>query len=112
VIARSPFYFGVLAGRLDDARPFAAGDWRGEYFYPDHRTECRERARALSSLAESEGEDVAGLALRFAASHPAISTIATGMSSAQQAQRNLDALGRGPLTGGTLATLRDHRWLC
>jgi aryl-alcohol dehydrogenase-like predicted oxidoreductase len=112
VIGRSPFYFGVLAGRLDDPAPFPAGDWRGEFFYPGHRAECRERARALSSLAEREGEDVAGLALRFAASHPTISTIAAGMSSAQQVRRNLDALDRGALTAGTLAVLRDHRWLC
>ena len=112
VIGRSPFYFGVLAGRLDGARPFPVGDWRGEFFYPDHRAECRERVRALSSLAEREGEDVAGLALRFAASHPAISTIAAGMSSAMQARRNLNALDRGPLTAATLAALPDHRWLC
>ena len=112
VIARSPFYFGVLAGRLDDAAPFPADDWRGEFFYPDHRAECRDRARALSSLAEREDEDVPGLALRFAASHPAMSTIAAGMSSAHQVRRNLDALDRGPLTATTLAVLRDHRWLC
>ena len=112
VIARSALYFGALAGRLDDARPFGANDWRGEFFYPDHRAECRDRVRALSPLAERESNDVGGLALRFAASHPAISTVATGMASTQQVRRNLDALDRGPLSPDTLAALAQHRWLC
>ena len=112
IIARSPLYFGALGRRIEDRQPFRADDWRASFFFPDHLSESRERAGALLQVADREGEDVAGLALRFAASHPAVCTVATGMGSVGQASRNLDAFERGPLSAETLATLWEHRWLC
>ena len=112
ILARSPLYFGALSRRIADPEPFPVDDWRAAFFFPDHLSETRDRAAALLQIAGREGEDLAGLALRFAASHPAISTVATGISAVQQVIQNLDAFERGPISGETLAALWEHRWLC
>lgn len=104
VIARSPFYYGALAGPLRD---FAAGDWRGAYFYPEHRREIGERVRAIAS-----GAPTAELALRFALSHPAVTTVALGMRTRAQLEANLQALAKGPLDADSAAALAKHAWLC
>jgi aryl-alcohol dehydrogenase-like predicted oxidoreductase len=103
VIARSPLYFGALAGR--GAQGFAHEDWRDAYFYAAHRHETEERVRAL-------GPAVAATALRFGLSHPAVSTIAVGMRSRAQVEANVAAAGEGPLGADELAALAKHKWLC
>ena len=109
VIARSPFYFGALAARLD--RPLPAGDWRDAYFFDAHRRETRMRAAALAD-SELRDDDPADLALRFVLSHPAISSVAAGMSTEGQVAANLQSCSRGPLSPAGLASLGAHRWLC
>lgn len=102
-IARSPLYFGALAGRR--AQGFAPEDWRDAYFYAAHRRETEERVRAL-------GPAVAATALRFGLSHPAVSTVAVGMRSRAQVEANVAAAGEGPLGAEELAALAKHKWLC
>lgn len=104
VIARSPLYYGALAGR-----EFAAGDWRRDYFYDAHGRETAERVERLAAEVESPDRSVADMALRFAVSHPAVSTVAVGMLTPTHVRASLEALARGPLDAGRLAR---HRWLC
>jgi aryl-alcohol dehydrogenase-like predicted oxidoreductase len=104
VIARSPFYFGALTDGA--GKPFSGG--RQDYFYAAHLEETRQRVAAIQA-------DIGGVtdcALRFALSHPAISTVAVGMSSPAQVEANVAVADRGPLDAGTLEKLRQHRWLC
>jgi aryl-alcohol dehydrogenase-like predicted oxidoreductase len=103
VIARSPFYYGALAGRC--AQSFGPSDWRDAYFYAAHRRETEERVRAL-------GPAAAATALRFGLSHPAVSTVAVGMRSRTQVEANAAAEGEGPLDAKSLAALARHKWLC
>lgn len=103
VIARSPLYYGALAGGC--AQGFAPGDWRDTYFYPAHRRETEERVGAL-------GAGPTATALRFSLSHPAVSTVAVGMRSRAQVEANVAAAGEGPLGAEQLAALAKHKWLC
>lgn len=112
VIARAPLYFGGLSRRVHRPQPFAEGDWRHDYFFDDHLAEVRGRARQLEHALEGSGESVEEVALRFCLSHPAVSTVAVGMSTKEQVQANLRAAELGPLDGGRLHSLRAHRWLC
>jgi len=101
VIARSPLYYGALAGRTQG---FAADDWRAAYFYDEHRRETEARVARLASPLET--------ALRYALSHPAVSTVAVGMRSRAQLEANLEAIAHGPLGDDEIAALAAHRWLC
>lgn len=103
VIARSPLYYGALAGRLD----FAPEDWRHAYFYHQHRAETEARVAAIAELGAP-----AELAIRFGLMHPAVSTVAVGMRTPAQVEANLAAAAKGPLDADTLAALARHRWLC
>lgn len=101
VIARSPLYFGALAGRTQG---FAPDDWRATYFYEDHRRETEGRVARLANPLET--------ALRYPLSYAAVSTVAVGMRSRKQLEANLEAIVRGPLSADEIAALAAHRWLC
>lgn len=103
-IARSPLYYGALAGPMRD---FPADDWRNDYFYPEHRCETEARARAIA-----DGAPAADLALRFALSHPAVTNVAVGMRTSEQLEANLRAFAKGPLAADEIAALAAHGWLC
>lgn len=112
VIARSPIYYGALSGRIAMPEPFAAGDWRRSYFYDAHLAETRARVARLAPAVEPPDRSVSDLALRFSASHPAVTTVALGLRTPAQVQAALDALARGPLTRDQAKALRAHKWLC
>jgi aryl-alcohol dehydrogenase-like predicted oxidoreductase len=100
VISRSPLYYGALASRA-----FAPEDWRDGYFYPEHRRETEARVRQIDG-------PLPELALRFALSHPAVSTVAVSMRTRGQVEANLRAFGLGPLDADQVAALARHSWLC
>lgn len=110
VIARAPLYFGALAW-TGQPPVFAAHDWRDAYFYPAHRQETHERAQRLARKA-GDGSTARETALRFALSHPAVTTLALGMRTSEQLEANLAALERGPLPAEQLRSLAAHAWLC
>lgn len=107
IIARSPLYGGAITPGWG-AAPFPTADWRGDFFYPDHLAETRDRVAAL----EGAGGSVSDLALRFALSHPAVSTVSVGMRTRGHVEANLAAAAKGPLPAGVLLDLAQHRWLC
>jgi len=104
VIARAPFYYGPLAG---PGRNYTKKDWRTGYFYDEHAAETRERADRLAEIGPAPA-----LALRFSLSHPAISTVATGIRTRAQLEADLAALEQGSLDPDTRAALARHAWLC
>jgi aryl-alcohol dehydrogenase-like predicted oxidoreductase len=110
VIARAPLYFGAL-GWTGQPTGFASNDWRDAYFYPAHRRETYARAQRLAHEA-GDGSTARETALRFALSHPAVTTVALGMRSPEQVEANLAALEHGPLLAAQLQSLTAHAWLC
>jgi aryl-alcohol dehydrogenase-like predicted oxidoreductase len=112
VVARSPLYYGALTPGFPDGPGFAEGDWRRSYFFADHRHETAGRVRKLASLVEPPDRSVADLAVRFALSHPAVSTVAVGMRQCAHLEANLQAIAAGPLSAELQTALWGHRWLC
>jgi aryl-alcohol dehydrogenase-like predicted oxidoreductase len=106
VIARAPLYYGALSPTIRAVEPHA--DWRRDYFFEDHLRETRSRVSALAA----DGADLPGSALRFALSHPGVSSVAVGMRTAAQVQQNLSAAEEGPLSTEQLVRLGRHKWLC
>ncbi len=109
VIARVPFDEGSLAGQLRADAEFPEGDFRRTYFGPENLAPTLKRVDALraalpKSLPLPEG------ALRFAISHPAVSTVIPGMRHLSHVRSNVEAVGRGALPPAELAKLRTHRW--
>ena len=111
-IVRSPLYYGALSSGFAARGPFSPDDWRGAYFYEDHRAETGQRVAEVGTLATALDESVSDLAIRFAISHPAVTTVAVGMSSPAQVEAIVRAVGRGGLDTEAIAALRQHRWLC
>lgn len=109
VIARSPLYFGALAWTERPA--FQSHDWRDAYFFDAHRRETRERVQRLTRET-GRGSTARETALRFALSHPAVTTVALGMRTRAQLEANLAALEQGPLPAEQLRPLPAHAWLC
>lgn len=111
VIARSPLYFGAL-GWGEDCPRFEPHDWRDGYFHDPHRRETLARVRQLAHDVARPGEPLAATSLRFALSHPAVATVATGMRTRAQLEANLAAIERGPLGADEVKALAAHAWLC
>lgn len=108
VIVRSPLYYGMLAAAGARPTAFAPDDWREAFFFEDHLREAGARADRV----EAETGPLPELALRFCVSHPAVSTVAVGMRTRAQVERNLEAIEKGPLDADTLRRLAGHKWLC
>lgn len=109
VIARSPLYYGTLVEHPREA--FAADDWRGSFFFPAHRDETLARARRIRADLAA-GESLTEAALRFALSHPVVSTAAVGLRTVAQVDQAIAAARCGPLPPEQLRHLFAHRWLC
>lgn len=109
VIARAPFYHGILVRAAERPDGFAEGDWRREFFFAAHLDECRRRAAAIEA---DIAEPLDGTALAFTLSAPAIATVAVGMTSRAHVEANLASAAAPPLPAGTIERLRRHRWLC
>jgi aryl-alcohol dehydrogenase-like predicted oxidoreductase len=109
VIARVPFDEGSLAGQVHADSVFPEGDFRRVYFGAANLGATVARVAALGE-ALPPGLPMAEAALRFVASHPAVSTVIPGMRRPANVRRNVEAVGRGALSADTIALLRAHRW--
>ncbi len=86
IIARVPLYYGVLTGKFTAETTFPPDDHRSHTLPPSVMRELAPRAERLRELA---GEtDLATWSLKFALSHPAVSTVIAGARNAQQVERN------------------------
>ncbi|HVC24965.1 MAG TPA: aldo/keto reductase [Acidimicrobiales bacterium] len=115
VIVRVPLASGLLTGKITSETTFAANDHRsfnrhGEEFDVGETFSGVELATGLGVLSEiSElvppGETLAGFALRYCFSDPAVSTVIPGAKSPGQARENAAAGSRPPLDPETIARL-------
>jgi aryl-alcohol dehydrogenase-like predicted oxidoreductase len=110
VIVRVALDEGGLTGRITADSEFPEDDFRNHYFGGDRAREVEERVRAIVADLRIEPDDMAGAALRFVLSEPAVSTVIPGMRSVRNVDRNVAvADGRG-LPAEQVETLRAHRW--
>ncbi len=110
VIVRVPLDEGGLSGKVTPDSVFADGDFQQRYFRGDRKAQVYERAQRIAADLDIELDRLPEVALRFALSHPAVSTIIPGMRSTRHVEENC-ALGDGRgLPDQDLQRLKAHRW--
>jgi aryl-alcohol dehydrogenase-like predicted oxidoreductase len=115
VIVRVPLASGLLTGKITAETTFAADDHRafnrhGESFDVGETFAGVDFETGLAVVDELRslvpaGETLAGLALRYCFSDPAVSTVIPGARTPAQAHENAEVGSRGPLDATTLARL-------
>ena len=111
ILARVPLEEGLLTGAIRPAHRFAEGDWRAEWLTPERIAAASPRLEALDALRGPEHPTLAALALHFALSHPAVSTVLVGMASARHVAENCAVADMLPLDPATLRALQSHAWV-
>jgi aryl-alcohol dehydrogenase-like predicted oxidoreductase len=110
VIVRVAFDEGVLTGKFTAETKFAEDDFRRSYFAGDRLERAVHRAEAVRADLEGSGYTMAEAALKFALSHPAVSTVIPGMRNQTQADANCAVSDLPDLTPELLDKLRNHNW--
>jgi aryl-alcohol dehydrogenase-like predicted oxidoreductase len=109
VVARVPLDEGSLTGRITESTTFPPGDFRQWYFRGDHKRQVVEHVARLQR--DLNGADLPSIALRFAMSHPAVSSVIPGMRTRAHAESNCALSDLGPLPAETVDVLRRHAWV-
>jgi aryl-alcohol dehydrogenase-like predicted oxidoreductase len=110
VIVRVPLDEGALTGRITPETTFPDGDFRNRYFAGDRKAQVKQRVDALAADLDIETDQVPEVALRYLLSQDAVSTVAVGMRTVRNVERNV-AVGDGRgLTAGQQAIAARHRW--
>lgn len=109
IIARVPFDEGSLTGRLSLDSKWDQGDFRNIYFGPENLPPTVERVEKLKRLV-GNGMPLAEMALRFIASHPAVTTMIPGMRQLRNVEANMGISDGKGLSKEWIEKLRDHRW--
>jgi aryl-alcohol dehydrogenase-like predicted oxidoreductase len=110
VIVRVAFDEGVLTGKYTANHKFPPDDFRSKYFAGDRLERAVERAERLKNEIKESGMTLPQVALKFALSHPAVSTVVVGMRNAQHAEDDAAISDLDDLTDGLLIRLRRHAW--
>lgn len=90
IIARVAMYYGLLSGKFKPDTVFAKNDHRSHSLDPGTMKQLVPRAERLKERFGLSSEDgsMARWALKFAISHPAVSTVIPGARNARQAEQN------------------------
>jgi aryl-alcohol dehydrogenase-like predicted oxidoreductase len=110
VIVRVPFDEGALTGRITSDTTFDEDDFRNDYFRGDRKQQVYERVQAIVSELGVTDDEVAGVALRYVLSHPAVSTVIPGMRSVRNVERNIAVADGKGLSRDQAQALKAHRW--
>jgi len=111
VVARVPLDEGALTGRFREDTVFPEKDFRNSYFGGDRKKQVVDRVDALVRDLELEDpSQLAGIAIRFCLSNPAVSTVIPGMRTIGNVEANAMASAQGPLPEKLLGILRRHVW--
>lgn len=109
VIARVPFDEGSLTGQLTIDSKWPEGDFRNIYFGPENLPPTIQRIEKLKETLNGE-MSLPELALRFIASHPAVTTMIPGMRQLKNVEANMRISDGKGLSKEWIDKLRLHRW--
>jgi len=112
VIVRVPFDEGSLTGRFTDATTFPEGDVRRHYFRGRNLRAVVRRVEAVRAYKDRvlPAMSMPELALRYALSHPAVSTVIPGIRNIRQAEANIAPGDGHPLPDAILAEMEQFEW--
>lgn len=113
VLARVPLDEGALTGNITEKTKFEKGDFRDFYFRGNRKREVMQHVdvlrRDLHGIEGPEGT-LAGIALRFCLSHPAVSTVIPGMRTVKNVESNTRLSDLGVLAQDIREILKRHAW--
>jgi aryl-alcohol dehydrogenase-like predicted oxidoreductase len=110
IIVRVAFDEGVLTGKYKGDESFEAGDFRSNYFAGDRLLRGVRRTEKLMKEFGGNGYSMPELALKFAMSHEAVSTVIPGIRNQYQALNNTAVSDLPELSSEILQKLHEHTW--
>ncbi len=114
VIVRVALDEGSLTGKFSKDHQFTADDFRGSYFAGDRLSRTVDRVAAVKSDLDEFGlaDDytLTDVAIKFALSHPAVSTVIVGMRNTNHVKANTAVSDKADLPLEFLTHLRRHHW--
>ncbi|MBE9517209.1 MAG: aldo/keto reductase [Bacteroidetes bacterium] len=110
IIVRVAFDEGVLTGKYTGKETFGIDDFRSNYFAGDRLERGVRRTEAIKKEFKESGYTMPELALKFALSHEAVSTVIPGIRNQSQAIMNTSVSGLPELSDDILIRLREHTW--
>ena len=111
VIVRVAFDEGILTGKYEREHLFPKDDFRSKYFEGDRLPRAASRVDSIKKDIEGSGFTMPQAALKFVLSHPAVSTIITGIRNEDQASMNIEVSEMADMSEELLEKLRKHTWL-
>jgi aryl-alcohol dehydrogenase-like predicted oxidoreductase len=110
IIVRVVFDEGVLTGKYSAESKFPTGDFRNNYFAGDRLERAVKRVEKIKKEIEDSGLALPQVALKFALTHPAVSTVISGIRNIAQAEANIAVSDLPDLSDNLIASLRKHEW--
>jgi aryl-alcohol dehydrogenase-like predicted oxidoreductase len=110
IMVRVAFDEGVLTGKYRGNETFGKDDFRQRYFAGDRLARSVERVEKIRKEFAGSGFTMPQLALKFALSHPAVSTVIPGIRNRSQALQNTGASNFPDLSEEMIVKLRGHAW--
>ncbi|RLD66976.1 MAG: aldo/keto reductase [Bacteroidetes bacterium] len=110
IIVRVAFDEGVLTGKYTGKETFGPDDFRSNYFAGDRLARGVRRTEKIKKEFKESAYTMPELALKFALSHEAVSTVIPGIRNQQQAIMNTSVSELPELSEDILIRLREHSW--
>lgn len=110
IIVRVAFDEGVLTGKYTGKETFGADDFRSNYFAGDRLERGVRRTEAIKKEFKPSGYTMPELALKFALTHDAVSTVIPGIRNQSQAVMNTSVSELPELSDDLMIRLREHSW--
>ena len=110
IIVRVAFDEGVLTGKYRGDEKFGRDDFRSNYFAGDRLMRGVKRTEKIRDEIKNSGYSMPELALKFAMTHEAVSTVIPGIRNRNQALQNTAVSDLPDLKPGTLLRLQEHTW--
>lgn len=110
IIVRVAFDEGVLTGKYKGHEKFGPDDFRSNYFAGDRLGRAVRRTDAIKKEFKDSGYSMPELALKFALSQEAVSTVIPGIRNRQQALMNTAVSNLADLPDDIRIRLREHSW--
>ena len=110
VIVRVPFDEGSLTGTFTPQMTFPKDDFRAEFFRGERLNEVCERVKRFDFLIRKEVTTLAGAALKFCLTHPAVSTVIPGMRTVRHVEANVGISDGKLLTPEEIEQVKPLAW--
>jgi aryl-alcohol dehydrogenase-like predicted oxidoreductase len=110
IIVRVAFDEGVLTGKYKGNETFGPDDFRSNYYAGDRLERGVRRTEAIKKEFKDSGFSMPELALKFALSHEAVSTVIPGIRNKEQALMNTLISELPELSENQMLRLREHSW--